>query len=207
MAVNGMYKLMEQFAVHDGPGMRLIVFLKGCNLRCKWCQNPECIEYKPQLWYNKLRCKDEGQCVEVCSEGAISMDKDNKFDLEKCNDCFKCADVCRPGAFEVIGREISSDDLVKQILKYKFFFSRSKDGGVTISGGEPTFQSEFTADVLSQLKKEGINIDYIYPCLTRRGTESTAVLILGVASQDRERSLAVLKENWIKVLNEELYRL
>ena len=157
MAVNGMYKLMEQFAVHDGPGMRLIVFLKGCNLRCKWCQNPECIEPKPQLWYNKLRCKDEGKCVEVCSEGAISMDKDNKFDLEKCNDCFKCADACRPGAFEVIGKEISSDDLVKQILKYKFFFSRSKDGGVTISGGEPTFQSDFTADVLSQLKKEGIN--------------------------------------------------
>ena len=148
MAIKGMVKVIEQFAVHDGPGARLIVFLKGCMLRCKWCQNPETIKLNPELWFNKVRCKDEGRCVEACPNDALTMDKENKIILEKCDQCFECVAACRPNALEIVGKEMTAEELAKEIMKYKFFFSRSREGGVTISGGDPLFQPDFTAEVL-----------------------------------------------------------
>ncbi len=157
MALKGMIKAIEQNAVHDGPGTRLLVFLKGCNMRCKWCQNPETWTIKPEVWFNKNLCKDLGECVKVCPTDAVTMDKDNKLIAEKCNQCFDCVEVCKPGALAVVGMEMTAEELAKKIASYKFFITRNRGGGVTISGGEPTFQADFTAEVLRLTRKEGIH--------------------------------------------------
>lgn len=153
----GVVKAIEQFAVHDGPGARLIVFLKGCMLRCQWCQNPETLIKKPEVWFKKLLCQDNGDCVEACSENAVTMDKEHKIIYDKCNQCLECAKVCKPKAIEVVGAYMSAEALFKEIIKYKYFFSRSKNGGVTISGGDPLFQVDFAADVLKRCNDAGVH--------------------------------------------------
>lgn len=153
----GVVKAIEQFAVHDGPGMRLIVFLKGCMLRCKWCQNPETINPKLEVWFKKIACKDAGDCVEACPQDAITMDKENKIIRDKCDQCLKCAVVCKAKAIEIVGAYMTVDELFKEINKYKFFYSRSKNGGVTISGGDPLFQLDYTVEVLEQCQNAGIH--------------------------------------------------
>jgi glycyl-radical enzyme activating protein len=157
MENSGVVKAIEQFAVHDGPGARLIVFLKGCMLRCRWCQNPETLIAKPEIWFKKLLCKDHGNCVAACPEKALTMDKEHKIIYEKCNQCLDCVKVCKPKAIEVVGAYMTAEALFNQIMKYKYFFSRSKEGGVTISGGDPLFQLDFTADVLQRCQDAGIH--------------------------------------------------
>ena len=163
----GVVKAIEQFAVHDGPGMRLIVFLKGCMLKCRWCQNPEAISPKLEVWFKKIACKDRGDCVEACPQDAITMDKENKIIRKKCDNCLLCVDVCKSKAIEVIGAYMTAEDLFKEINKYKFFYSRSKNGGVTISGGDPLFQLDFTIDVLQRCQEAGIHTA-IETCLYSR---------------------------------------
>jgi len=157
MEKTGLVKAIEQFAVHDGPGARLIIFLKGCMLSCKWCQNPETLMAKPEVWFKKLLCKDKGDCVEVCLENAITMDKENKIIYDRCNQCLDCADACKLKAIEVVGAYMSAEALFKEIIKYKYFFSRSKNGGITISGGDPLAQVDFTADVLQRCQDAGVH--------------------------------------------------
>lgn len=157
MEKKGVVKAIEQFAVHDGPGARLIVFLKGCMLKCKWCQNPETLSPKLETWFKKLLCKDDGACVEACPAEALTMDKERKKIYERCINCLKCAEVCKPKAFEVVGAYMTAEALFKEITKYKFFFSRSKEGGVTISGGDPLFQTDFTENVLKKCQDAEIH--------------------------------------------------
>lgn len=152
MAVRGRIKNIEEWAVHDGPGLRCIVFLKGCALRCSWCQNPELIDPHPEIWFRKLLCVECETCVQVCEPGAITMDKDNKFDPEKCDRCFKCVEVCRRECFQKMGTDITSEEVVNILLKFRQYYDES-GGGVTISGGEPLFQPDFSADILRRCKE------------------------------------------------------
>ena len=125
---------IERFAIHDGPGIRSIVFLQGCPLRCPWCANPESQEIKPQLMYNEDKCIKCGTCVKNCPQQAIKIE-DFKlvFNRDICDHCKYCENNCRSGAINFIGDEVSIDEIVAEVLKDRPFYDES-NGGVTISG-------------------------------------------------------------------------
>lgn len=149
---------IQRFCVHDGPGIRTTVFLKGCPLRCRWCANPESQQSDPVLMTRDVKCVSCGKCVEACPVGAISLNEEHgrKINWEVCTQCMKCAEVCLYGSLGVCGRTISAGELVEELLKDEPFFRRS-GGGVTISGGEPLTQPEFVLRLLSDLRARGIN--------------------------------------------------
>ncbi len=148
---------IKHFAVHDGPGIRTTVFVKGCPLRCMWCHNPESLTSEPQLMFTPSRCIGCGYCMKVCEQGAhITVNGEHEVDWGKCVACGKCAAECYSGALELAGRETTVDEVMEEVLKDKVFFENSK-GGMTISGGEPLNQPEFTAEVFRRSKEEGIH--------------------------------------------------
>ena len=143
-------------SLDDGPGIRSVVFIKGCPLRCDWCQNPESQKAGPELIYFKEKCIGCGSCIEVCPEKAISPDNTYFVDRGLCTGCFKCTDVCPSRALRPVGKEMTVDEIVQEIIPYKSFFETS-GGGVTLSGGEPTLFMEFSSELLRRLKGEGIH--------------------------------------------------
>lgn len=151
----GVITEIKKFATHDGPGIRTTIFLKGCPLRCKWCSNPETQQPYSQLYYISKRCKGYGACQNTCPVDAISMDKDNKINREKCSLCMQCVEACPSGAFKKVGRELTTAEVMKEIIKDIPFYRDA--GGVTVSGGEPFFQPDFAIDLLKKCHKEGIS--------------------------------------------------
>lgn len=147
---------LQKFCLHDGDGIRTCVFLKGCPLRCIWCHNPESLDKSPNLSFNKQKCSLCGRCVEVCS--ARKTEKNNIIiDREKCVNCGKCVEKCLNNANEIIGKETSASEVIKEVLKDKIFYE-SSGGGLTVTGGEPSYQADFTLELLRLAKEEGINI-------------------------------------------------
>ena len=156
-SLTGMITDVQHFSVHDGPGIRTTVFVKGCNLRCFWCHNPETLESGPELQYFQDRCISCGNCVPVCPESAHSMtDGAHAFDRERCTACGACADVCYPRALAMIGTRRDAADIVEIVLRDRAYYEQS-GGGVTISGGEPLLQLEFTRAVLEGCRQEGVH--------------------------------------------------
>lgn len=150
---------IQKFCTHDGPGIRTVVFLKGCPLRCKWCSNPESQAMKPEIVYNKSKCMGCLACVKTCSSGAIKFDSAARalsIDRNKCIRCFKCSDDCVTEAITVKGEEKSVDEVVNEVMKDEVFF-RQSGGGVTVSGGEPLCQHDFAASILKAVKSRDIN--------------------------------------------------
>lgn len=148
---------VKRFAVHDGPGIRTTVFLKGCSLSCAWCHNPETISSRPELGYIQAKCVGCGECAEVCPSGAHQI-KDGKhlFEREKCTACGRCAEVCLGNALLFYGREMTAKQLMATILEDRVFYE-STGGGVTLSGGEPLVQADFCAELLTMAKEEGLH--------------------------------------------------
>jgi pyruvate formate lyase activating enzyme len=159
MTIKGIIKVVEQSAVHDGPGLRSLVFLKGCALSCKWCQNPELIDPHPEIWIYKFLCKGCGECEKVCPAGAIDLKSEKRVDRNKCLgiSCSKCVEVCPHDAMRVVGYEITAEGLFQHVAKFQLFYDHSDNGGVTITGGEPLYQAEFTAEVLRLCRTRGIH--------------------------------------------------
>jgi len=148
---------IKRFSVHDGPGIRTTIFLKGCSLHCRWCHNPESISAEPVIGFQKRMCVGCGKCAEVCPVGAHAFqDGAHIFKHELCIACGKCVEACLPGALEYYGGEISVEEAVAAVIEDNTFYVQS-GGGCTISGGEPLLQAEFCAEVFERLRKERIH--------------------------------------------------
>ena len=150
---------IKRYAIHDGPGIRTTIFLKGCPLRCQWCQNPEGQETNPEIILRSSRCATEcNECVSVCPQDAISKDGNSiEIDKAKCDLCAKCEDVCVYEALEVVGREVTVQEAMDEIEKDKIFFEES-GGGITFSGGEPLMHVDFLEALLKEIGKKNIHV-------------------------------------------------
>ncbi len=150
--ISGMVFDVRRFSVHDGPGIRTAVFLKGCPLSCWWCHNPESQHYASELMLRENRCIHCGTCLPVCPEGAIQGVAEGFFtDMALCNQCQACVPICPADAREMVGKQLSVDQLMAEIKRDIPFFDES-GGGVTFSGGEPLMQPRFLLDALQACK-------------------------------------------------------
>ena len=153
----GMIFNIQRYSIHDGPGIRTTVFLKGCPLNCWWCQNPESKLSGQEMVFWGDRCIGCGGCSLNCSSDAIQMkNKKPVTDKSKCNLCGECSQICPTLAREMIGEKLTAEEIIKEIEKDLVFYEES-GGGVTFSGGEPLSQSEFLEDLLDGCKQKKIH--------------------------------------------------
>lgn len=157
-AEKGLIFNIQKFSVHDGPGIRTTVFMKGCPLRCLWCSNPESQSFLPELLVREINCKGCGACAGVCPQRAITFTKKTGriIDRQKCDQCLLCVQSCLYGSLIQCGQFSSVTAVLDEVLQDKIFYKNS-GGGVTISGGEPLSQSRFVGDLLAECKKEGVH--------------------------------------------------
>ncbi|MDR3332959.1 MAG: glycyl-radical enzyme activating protein [Synergistaceae bacterium] len=154
--VRGIVFDVKRYALHDGPGIRVTVHLKGCPLSCWWCHNPEGQDFNPRLLFRGNRCIACDRCLCSCPRGAISAEEGRMTtDSNLCLACGRCAEACPSGAREICGREMSALDVVEAVMKERIFLEQS-GGGVTLSGGEPFEQPEFVYAILEECKRRGI---------------------------------------------------
>ena len=152
---------IQNYCIHDGPGIRTTVFLKGCSCLCKWCSNPESINPKPELAYNRDRCigeKECGLCLQTCPESAVTVDNsDGKASVDRgfCTNCLKCAEVCPAKALHAFGKAMTVDQVLDLVERESPFF-RNSGGGMTLSGGEPLLQPDFSSALLVGAHARGI---------------------------------------------------
>lgn len=147
---------IQRFSIHDGPGIRTTVFLKGCPLRCPWCHNPEGLSPLPQISFNPDKCIGCGGCA-VCPGGCHQFDPAHRFSRENCLACGKCAAVCPTGALEVAGKRMTVDEVMERLLRDRPFYEES-GGGVTLSGGEPLAQPEFALALAERIRGEKLHL-------------------------------------------------
>ncbi|MBN2450050.1 MAG: glycyl-radical enzyme activating protein [Lentisphaeria bacterium] len=148
---------IKRFAVHDGPGIRTTLFLKGCSLACSWCHNPETISPSPEIGFLRGRCTGCGRCVTACPEGAhVVRDGAHVFERAACVACGRCVAACFYGALEYYGREMSVSEAAAAVLEDRTFYAMS-GGGCTLSGGEPLLQADFCAALCARLGQTGIH--------------------------------------------------
>ncbi len=182
---------IKKYAIHDGPGIRTTVFFKGCPLHCQWCQNPESWDKHPELGFRTGRCVRCGQCVEVCTRHATTFNNGQpSTDPDKCTLCGECVDACTAGAREIIGREMTVDEVITEVEKDAVFYEQS-NGGVTFSGGEPLMQPDFLLALLNQCKTYGIHtaIDtsaYVEPQIIEKVADKTDLFLCDLKHMDSD---------------------
>jgi pyruvate formate lyase activating enzyme len=156
MPLTGRILHLQRLSTEDGPGIRTTVFFKGCPLRCAWCHNPESLSPKPQTQWFAIRCLGCDTCLSACPNHCLARtDAGLSIDRTHCKGCGQCAEACPAGAIELLGKTVSVDELLVELRKDRAFYDKS-GGGVTLSGGEPTLQADFTEALLCELKAEGI---------------------------------------------------
>lgn len=159
--VRGTVFNVQRYSVHDGEGIRTIVFLKGCPLRCKWCSNPESQRLEPELARNQDRCLGAdkcGFCLQACPGKALFVPSGNlpELDINRCDGCMLCAASCPSGALTAYGADRTVDDVLKTVEQDSLFYARS-GGGMTLSGGEPFMQADFALALLREARRRHID--------------------------------------------------
>ncbi len=148
---------VKRNSLDDGPGIRTVIFFKGCPLSCVWCQNPETKLATQEISFNKEDCMNCNKCFEVCEKGAIDPTSEYRIDRDKCNLCGKCIEICPNEALKFAGKEYDIKTLTTLVLRDKVFYDNS-GGGVTLSGGEPTLHMDYIHQLLKEFKKENIHV-------------------------------------------------
>lgn len=158
--MNGIITHIQRYSIHDGPGIRTVVFFKGCPLTCLWCCNPESQSFNPEVEFIRSLCQRCGRCLEVCPENAVNKDlncnENKKIDRVKCTLCMQCVKECPSSALRVVGDSWSVEDVMDVVRKDAAFYRRS-GGGITLSGGEPLSQAEFALQLLKMSHHENIH--------------------------------------------------
>ncbi|MBL0700926.1 MAG: glycyl-radical enzyme activating protein [Desulfosarcina sp.] len=166
---------MQRFSTNDGPGIRTLVLCVGCNLKCKWCHNPETIPMHNTVFWKSALCVQCGLCIESCPEEAIrppipveearaEESAYHKIERSKCTDCMKCVEVCDFDALAPVGKMLTVDEVLDEVMRDKLFYKNS-GGGLTLGGGEPTMHPKFMLELFQKAKEEGLHI-----CLDTNGT-------------------------------------
>jgi pyruvate formate lyase activating enzyme len=158
MTISGVVTNIQRCSTEDGPGIRTTAFLKGCPLNCVWCHNIETINPNPQIVWYGVKCIGDQACVEACPNGVLELTSDGMLiSRENCEMCGTCEDACPTGAMKLMGKTWKAGDLVQELLRDRIFFTTS-GGGVTLSGGEPTYQPDFVIEVAKGLKDEDVHV-------------------------------------------------
>jgi pyruvate formate lyase activating enzyme len=155
--IQGYVTQIQNFSVNDGEGLRTTIFLSGCPLRCKWCANPETWTVSPKVAVIQDKCVKCGKCLHVCPNNSIERSMKYLPIKDRCICCGSCADVCLSNARKIMGKKMSVKEVINIVKRDIIFFDES-GGGVTFSGGEPTYQLEFLHALIKSLKEIGINI-------------------------------------------------
>jgi pyruvate formate lyase activating enzyme len=147
---------IERFSTRDGPGIRTTVFFKGCPLRCMWCSNPETWSPSADLYFRAARCQSCARCMHACAPQALDLRSDSRVNRAVCTHCMRCVDVCPQAAWASIGREVTPEEVLREVLRDLPFYHG--EGGVTLSGGEPLAQPDFLTSLLCALAKEKLSV-------------------------------------------------
>jgi pyruvate formate lyase activating enzyme len=147
---------IQRYSVHDGPGIRTVVFFKGCPLRCRWCQNPEALDRRPELAFLLDRCIRCHNCEKACPEEAI-LSGSKRIERSRCTLCGACVETCYAEALRMVGEEFGEEELIAEVSRDRSFYEDS-GGGITISGGEPLLQIDFVERFCARCREEGLSV-------------------------------------------------
>src|SRR4030042_4478206 len=163
---------IQGYSIHDGPGIRTVVFFKGCNLECRWCSNPECISPQPEVGFIRALCTKCGKCAEICPVGALVYEANKlpRIIRERCTGCGACSLVCSYNAIVLYGESMDAEEIFDAVNRDKMFYQAS-GGGVTVSGGEALLQSQLVYDLFEKCCRAGI-----HTCIETSGNAAETAL-------------------------------
>jgi pyruvate formate lyase activating enzyme len=163
---------IQGYSIHDGPGIRTVVFLKGCGLACRWCSNPECISPLPEVGFIKALCTKCGKCAGVCPVDALFFEADQmpRINRERCTGCGECSQACSYKAIVLYGKPMTADEVFDAVSRDKIFYEAS-GGGVTVSGGEALLQPQFVGELFKKCRQAGI-----HTCIETSGQATESAL-------------------------------
>ena len=181
---------IQRFCMHDGPGVRTTVFLKGCPLRCAWCHNPETQKSSAELLLYSNKCIGCGACLDFCPQGAHIIKNQHVIDRAKCTLCTECAKMCPTGALEICGNKCTVTEILSVIEKDRAFYGNI--GGVTLSGGEPFAQKESTVALLKACKEKGFHTavetcGHVAPALLQKAAPYVDLFLWDIKDTDSAR--------------------